>query len=265
MPRRHFQELPAEVLQAVADKTGSVQSARTADGGRNSGIAAFLDTDNGPVFVKGVPAGHPQAPAQQREAAINPHLPRACPRLYWHIEVDGWILLGYETLTGRQADYTPGSPDLPLVATAIAELQDVTAPADIDIKAAEQRWAAYAPPGAAGLFAGDTLLHTDLAPDNILIDQRAHIIDWAWPTRGAAWIDPAVMILRLMEAGGTAEEADAFARSLPSWQAADPAAKAAFAAANAALWRTIAEEDKSAWKQSMAIQAVALSAFLNRR
>lgn len=264
MPRRHFHELPAEARQAVADKAGPIRAASTAGGGMNSGIAALLDTDSGPVFVKGIPADHPQAPAQQREAAINPHLPRACPRLYWHLEVGGWVLLGYEVLAGRHADYAPGSPDLPLVA-ALAELQEVTAPADIAVKAAEQRWAAYAPPSTAPLFAGDTLLHTDFAPDNVLIDQRAHLIDWAWPTRGAAWIDPAVLILRLVDAGHTVDEADAFARTFPSWQAADLAAKAAFGTANGALWREIASEEASPWKVGMAAHAAVLAAFLNQR
>ncbi|MGA5443758.1 hypothetical protein ACPCKW_30240 [Streptomyces griseoincarnatus] len=54
MIRRHFHDLPVEARQAIADKTGSVHAARTAGGGLNSGIAAFLDTDQGPVFVKGI-------------------------------------------------------------------------------------------------------------------------------------------------------------------------------------------------------------------
>ncbi|WP_405896025.1 aminoglycoside phosphotransferase [Streptomyces sp. NBC_00104] len=263
MLRQHFHELPAEARQAIADKTGPVQAARTAGGGMNSGIAALLDTDSGPVFVKGIPADHPQAPAQQREAGINPHLPQDCPRLYWHLETAGWDLLGYEIITGRHAVYAPGSPDLPLVATALTDLQAVTAPADIVIKVAEQRWASYAPPGTVGLFAGNSLLHTDFAPDNVLIKERAHIIDWAWPTRGAAWIDPAVLILRLMDAGHTVDEADAFARTFPSWHGADTAAKAAFSTANSALWREIADADATAWKRGMAAHAAALAAFLH--
>ena len=54
MIRRHFHDLPVEARQAIADKAGPVHAARTADGGLNSGIATFLDTDHGPVFVKGI-------------------------------------------------------------------------------------------------------------------------------------------------------------------------------------------------------------------
>lgn len=265
MPRRHFHDLPAEARQAIADKAGPVLVARTAEGGLNSGIAAFIDTPDGQVFVKGIPTDHPQAPAQRRESAIAPHLPRSCPRLYWHIETAGWDLLGYEVLQGRHADYAPGSSDLPLVTAALEELQTITAPADIAIKAADQRWAAYAPPGTASLFAGDTLLHTDLAPHNVLVDDRAHIIDWAWPTRGAAWIDPAVLILRLLEAGHTPAAADAFAGRFPSWRTAPPEAVEAFTVANAALWAEIARNDHAPWKVEMAHHAAEHSAYVRNQ
>jgi hypothetical protein len=37
---------------------------------------------------------------------------------------------------------------------------------------------------------GDALLHTDFNPLNILVGpDRVWMIDWAWPTRGAAFID----------------------------------------------------------------------------
>ncbi|MEU2901056.1 hypothetical protein ACWC4E_33150 [Streptomyces sp. NPDC001273] len=51
MIRRQFHDLPAAARQAIASKVGPVHAARTAEGGLNSGIAAFLDTDHGPVFA----------------------------------------------------------------------------------------------------------------------------------------------------------------------------------------------------------------------
>jgi hypothetical protein len=208
-------------------------------------------TADAALFIKGVPTDHPQARTQQREVAINPHLPPASPRLLWHEQVAGWDLLGYEHLVARHADYAPGSPDLPLVARALVELQNMPCP-DIDLKRAEDRWSGYA--GAAGVeqLVGDTLLHTDLAPHNMLVTERAHLIDWAWPTRGAAWIDPAVLILRLMEAGHTAEAADSWARRrFPSWTAAPQASVAAFSEANARTWDEIARNDPQEWKKRM--------------
>ncbi|MFI9584854.1 aminoglycoside phosphotransferase [Streptomyces sp. NPDC052236] len=263
MSRIPFEQLPADVRRAVTDKTGAVHQTVTVQGGMNSGIASVLKTESGSVFVKGIPADHPQVGAQRREAAIAPHLPASCPRLYWHLELDGWSLLGYEVVDGRHADYTPGSPDLPLVEASLTELQGITAPADIEIKDAVDRWAGYAPPGALQHFSGNSLLHTDFAPDNVLIvDERARLVDWAWPTRGAAWIDPGALALRLMDAGHPGESAVAFAGRFPSWRNAEPEVLAAFGAATAALWREIAAGDGTPWKRGMAKQAATLGQIL---
>jgi Ser/Thr protein kinase RdoA (MazF antagonist) len=164
---------------------------------------------------------------------------------------------------GHHADYTPGSPDLPLVETALTELQGITAPAGVDINLAVDRWAQYAPPGTLRHFDGEALLHTDLTPDNVLIaNSRARLVDWAWPTRGAAWIDPGALALRLMAAGHTAETAVTFTERFPSWRDATPEALAALGAATASLWREIAEQDESEWKRAMADQAAALARAL---
>lgn len=265
MSRIRFEQLPAEVRQAVADKAGAVRRAATAPGGMNSGVASVLSTSSGSFFVKGIPSDHPQAGAQRREAAVAPHLPASCPRLYWHLETGGWILLGYEVVDGRHADYAPGSPDLPLVEAALTELQGITAPADVEIKQAVDRWAQYAPPGTVQHFDGDALLHTDFAPDNVLITGgRARLVDWAWPTRGAGWIDPGALALRLMDAGHPAEAAIEFAGRFPSWRGAAPEALAAFGTATASLWREIAEQDEALWKRAMAEQAMAMARALRR-
>src|ERR1700683_5148180 len=47
---------------------------------------------------------------------------------------------------------------------------------------------------------------------------RAWLIDWAWPTLGAAWTDPARWILRLMASGGhTAPEGERLASRPPAF------------------------------------------------
>ncbi|MEV8030764.1 aminoglycoside phosphotransferase [Streptomyces sp. NPDC086182] len=264
MSRIPFEQLPADVRRAISDKTGVVHRALTAEGGMNSGIACVLETNSGRVFVKGIPTDHPQVAAQRREAAVAPHLPASCPRLYWHLESGRWSLLGWEVIDGRHADYRPDSPDLPLVEAALVELQDVTAPGGIGIKDAVDRWADYAPPGTLHYFEGNTLLHTDFAPDNVLIaGDRARLIDWAWPTRGAAWIDPGSLALQLMEAGHAVEEALAFASRFLSWRNAKAEALAAFSSATAVLWREIAEVDPTPWKLGMAERAAALAHILN--
>ena len=45
--------------------------------------------------------------------------------------------------------------------------------------------------------AGDTLVHTDVRDDNVLVDRtgRAWICDWNWPVRGAAWLDTVFFLI----------------------------------------------------------------------
>ncbi|MGW1489760.1 aminoglycoside phosphotransferase [Streptomyces sp. NPDC002402] len=249
--RIHWDDLPLAAHAAIEQHTGPVLSAETTTGGVNSGIAAIVRTARSVLFVKGVPADHPQVRTQQREAEINPYLPAACPRLLWHVREGGWDLIGYERIVGRHANYSPGSPDLPLVARALVELQNTPCP-DIELKRAEDRWSGYAGPAGVEQLIGDALLHTDLAPHNLLITTRGHLIDWAWPTRGAAWVDPAVLILRLMEAGHPAPSADAWARDqFPTWATAADASVLAFSEANARTWDEIARNDPQVWKKNM--------------
>ncbi|MFJ5776954.1 aminoglycoside phosphotransferase [Streptomyces sp. NPDC093094] len=260
--RRPFLSLPLAVQHAVREHTGPIHSARTVRGGSNCNVAACLDTDRGRIFVKGLYENHPQAATLRREADINRHLPQACPRLVWQVRAKGWELLGYQYLAGRHADYRPGSPDLHLVRAALHEVQCLAVPDSVPTLPAQRRWADYAPPGTVELFAGDALLHTDLAPDNVLVGERAHLVDWAWPTRGAAWIDPAILAMRLLAAGHTPQEADAVADTFPSWKGAGIDAKAAFAAANARLWAELADDEPALWKYRMARSTTLFAAYL---
>lgn len=262
MPRISWHDLPATTRAAAAAHTGAVHAAHSAGTGINSGIAAMIHTEHGSFFVKGVPADHAQARTQQREAEINPHLPPGSPRLLWRVRTTEWDLLGFELIQGRTADFGPGSPDLRKVVGTLARLARTSCPA-IPLKGVAQRWAPYTDPTALHLLRGEHLLHTDMAPHNVLVDDHgAHLIDWAWPTRGPAWVDPAVWVLRLLEAGHTPEQADAWAAQLPAWRAAPPAAVAAFADANTALWTELAAQDPAGvWKANLAACAATWAVF----
>src|SRR5690349_17528575 len=98
VPRIHWADLPRAARNAVEQHTGPVLHARTADTGANSGLAATVQTADATLFVKGMPADHPQARTQRREAMINPYLPPSCPRLLWHVPAAGWDLIVYEHL-----------------------------------------------------------------------------------------------------------------------------------------------------------------------
>jgi hypothetical protein len=55
----------------------------------------------------------------------------------------------------------------------------------------------------------------------LVVGAAVRIVDWAWPTRSAAWIDPACLALRLMAAATGPAEAEAWAARVPAWTAAN--------------------------------------------
>lgn len=257
MQRTDWKDLGQDVRDLIQAQAGPVLRARTVPSGLNSQLAVVLDTDAGQVFVKGLRSDHPGVVRQRREAMINLHVLPLAPQLRWQAEGAGWSLLGFDYLPyARHADYAPGSADLPAVVHALNQLQRMPCP-DLPVKRAEQRWAAYLDDDAArNLLAGKTLLHTDFNPLNVLMDAgTARIIDWAWPTRGAAFIDPACFLLRLMLAGHTAAHAQAWAAQCDSWASAPDDAISAFALACARLYAEIAEQDSQPWKQHIAAAA----------
>lgn len=268
MDRIAWDNLPGTLKAAIQARTGPILGARTATAGQNSPLAAFLETGDGMVFVKGMPSGHRGVVSQAREAAVAPLVQEISPALLWHFDEAGWNVLGYEYISGRHADYSPGSGDLDALVRLMGALGDVKVLNAEPFKRAEDRWKTYVDePAAAEIFAGSTLTHSDWTPDNVLVSSdRAWLIDWAWPTLGAAWTDPACWILRLMASGGhTVHEAEQHASRLPAFVAADPAHIDLFASANVTLWTEIAQSSPNAWTQEMANVAREWSAYRRGR
>ena len=251
-----WEDLPEPLKQAIGARTGPITDVRIATAGQNSQLAAIIDASNGKVFAKGLPSGHRRVITQAREAAVAALVGEISPALLWHFEEAGWNVLGYEYADGRHADYSPGSPDLDRLVQLMEVLSAIQVLDDPKpFKRAEDRWKPYVDdPETVAVFAGPVLTHSDWTPDNVLVSEhRAWLIDWAWPTLGAAWTDPACWILRLMASGGhTVHEAEGQASRLPAFQAADPAHIDLFATANVRLWDEIAQSSTSAWTTKMA-------------
>ena len=260
-----WDDLHGSLKEAIEARTGRITGVRVAAAGQNSPLAAIIDAADGKVFVKGMPSGHRRVATQTREAAVAPLVKGISPALLWHFDEAGWNVLGYEYAPGRHADYGPGSPDLDQLVHLMGELSAIKVPDGPGLfKLAQDRWTPYVDePASAMVFAGPVLTHSDWTPDNVLVSTtRAWLIDWAWPTLGAAWTDPACWIIRLMASGGhTAPQAERQASRLPAFQAADPAHVDLFAAANVRLWDEIAQSSTSAWTKDMAQAAHAWSAF----
>ena len=237
------------VRPLVEARIGPVRAATSVSEGSNSQIAAILETSGGDYFVKGLQREHPRSWTQERESAVNPVVRHLSPWLKWRIDADGWILLGFEYIAGKPADYSPGSLDLPKVMRTLQQLQQVQCP-DIVMKLAEEGWASYTE--MPELFAGDSLLHTDLHPTNFIINGRAYLVDWAWPTRGAGWIDPACWVIWLIASGHRPATAETWAARISSWSAASAGSITEFAWAQARMWAEIADESSGSWRTDLA-------------
>ncbi|WP_051724168.1 hypothetical protein [Micromonospora chokoriensis] len=241
MPRRrHWHELPEPVRAEVERHTGPIRSAETIPTGASCEVALTLDTATGRVFCKGGESSSPAAWLYRNEARVNPWLPEAAPRLLWTVERDGLLLLGFEHVAGRHADLAPGSPDLPLLAALLTELSGQPTPCPpVAVRPFADRWHTLVDPE---LVDGDTLLHTDMTPRNFLVpegqaESATRLVDWSAPARGAAWIDTAFLLLRLVRAGHTPAAAEDWATQIPAYACAPEQSVTAFADALARLWR----------------------------
>lgn len=240
MKRTNWENLPAGLRDSIEVYSGVVRTAVTVRAGDNSALAAVLETQRGTIFIKGRKLDEPGANTQAREAVVAPWVQGLSPQLLWRVQTLNWDVNGFEYIAGRHADYM-GSSDLSAVADLMCRLGEVDGPEDLSFKRAELRWRDYVDsPKEADHLAGPVLLHTDWNPLNVLLtDDGAKLIDWAWPTLGAAWIDPACWVLRLIAAGHDPETAEGWAENVPAWHTATQRQLDIFACANARLWNEI--------------------------
>lgn len=239
-----------QIRPLIEKKAGTIRGVKPVKNCTDSSFAAIVQTEQEPIFVKGRRRDDPQARTLARECAINQAVRHVSPWLRWSASDKEWDLLGFEHINGWHVNFKPGSPDLPKVVRTLFELQRAECPSDIELMQAEQRW--YGFTDTPELFAGGHLLHTDLSPSNVLINGRAYLVDWGWPTRGAAWIDPACWVVSLIAAGHTPLSAEKWAERVPSWNEASPAALKAFAHVQAAIWNDIAAGFTDEWIKNLA-------------
>ncbi|SDD24882.1 aminoglycoside phosphotransferase [Actinokineospora iranica] len=248
--------LPEALREDITARTGEILDARTVAKGMNSPLAMVLRTAAGTVFVKGIRNDHPGVISQEREALINPYVRAVSPALLWHIEnTAGWNVLGFEHVEGRHPDYAPGSPDLPAVLAAVDAVGALPCP-DLPIKN-ENRWRPYLDGDDPAPLTGSALLHTEYNPLNLLVTDggAARIVDWAWPTRGASWIDPACLLIWFIVSGHCPDEAEAHVARTRAWATATPEALDLFALINLRLWGEIAHYSSQDWARRMSSAA----------
>ncbi len=271
-PRLPYEGLPARLREVVAAWLGApVVRAESQSGGFSPGPAVRVLGANGArLFVKAVGAEiNPDSPRMhRREARVAAVLPEGLPvsRLrHVHDEgPDGWIMLAFDDVVGRQPALPWVAAELEQVVAALVHLSAQLTPppaALADVVGSVARWGVVATPWWAQLVdaptpgadawsvrhapqldevaaqapallrAGpQTLLHGDLRADNVLLtDAGVVIVDWPHARVGPAWLDLACAAPSVQMQGGP--EPEALLARHPAALAANPAAITAAVAA----------------------------------
>ncbi|MDT0345849.1 protein kinase [Streptomyces litchfieldiae] len=253
-----------EFWALIHPHTGDPAGTRHTSRGDFSDLTTVVECEKGPFFVKAMrnrPGGRYDSII--REKLINPFVQPICPALLWTAEDEEWIALGFEVVDGRQPDIGPGSSDLPAIVDLLNQIGELGLP-EIARDWHETRWDRFTGDETeAELFRGDALLHADINHTNLLIGERAWAVDWGWPTRGAAFIDPAMLVIQFVAAGHSPRAAEAWAANCEAWANADPEAIDAFAAAKTRMWWQLAWQRPD--RPSRKALAEAAEAWANHR
>lgn len=248
-----------ELRALLRPYTGEVLSHQRPSGGNDADFTASVESERGVFFIKAVrnrPCGRRDSII--RERLINPYVQPISPALRWHAEDPEWIALGFDTVAGRRADFTPGSTDLAAVVELLDRIGGLVLP-DVARQWTENRWDRFCADGPeTALLRGDALLYTDIHESNLVVGSRGvWAVDWSWPTRGAAFIDPAQFAVQLVSAGHSPESAELWAGRCTAWADADPASIDVFAAATVRMWRMRCDRSPGAtWLRAMLAAAV---------
>ncbi len=224
--RLEWVHLPPAVRAEVERRCGTpIVAARSQGAGFTPGFASVLVGEDGSHhFVKAasLKAQRPFAESYRTEARKLAALPASvpAPRLLWTCEVEDWVVLAteYVAATNPSRPWQADDLDLCLDALEAAATALTPAPSGLVLDAYEDDlaewpafWSVLRVPNrperhqeAADLAAqyaahvrGDTLVHTDIRADNVLLsaDGAALFCDWNWPVRGAAWLDSFALLI----------------------------------------------------------------------
>lgn len=260
--RPSWDAVPAGLREAVESRTGPVLGADSAAGGFTPGLAVRLQPSETSVFVKALPDSHPLASSYKHEAEVAGLLPGSvpAPRVLWCTEEAGYVVIAFEAVDGRHADFT-SEADLRMVLDSV---EAVHVPVDRLPEVTTQRsawlhgWGQLATDGADGLdpwaqarlqelagiesawlesAPGNTLLHGDLRADNILITgDGAVIVDWSHASTGNPALDLLDLVPQLILAGLSTETAENWIAGLEAWQKMPAEAVTSYAAAITGYW-----------------------------
>lgn len=291
--RTRWDSLPEEARGTVQFECGPIVKARTVSQGITRGVASRLDTESASFFLKGAPLDDRSLRLYTRERWVNSLLPPgvAAPRMLWTGDVGGWRLLLFEFISGREADLSPDSPDVPLIAKMIGTLADSLTPCPDPVLPSVAENVGFLVSKAEALLsepaasfsdadlcaealhrlciddlAGNTLLHADLKEDNILIaGEQAKVVDWALACQGAPWVEVALLMPWLIGAGHTPRQAESLAAQMPAWSDAPEHSITGLAAAWTLFREYMAHHGPVSLRQQRAESAAIGKAWLMHR
>lgn len=275
--RPAWDQLPAPLRDGLTHRLGEINNVDVHTGGFTPGLAFGLLLDDGDrVFVKGISSGHPLAGRYLMEACGSSALPAEvpAPRLRWSADIAGWVVLVFDYIEARHVDLSPTSPDVPRTVATVASLAPLLTPCPVpdapdavpilaDLVHGWRTLAAAPPPdldawavrhldqladletGWLTDAAGDTMLHADINPSNLLItpDEHVYIVDWAQSlARGARWLDVADLVPHLIAAGHSPDAAEGAVADALAAAGAPGDAVTSYAVAFAGYWNRVSRE-----------------------
>ncbi|MFE9207142.1 phosphotransferase family protein [Micromonospora sp. NPDC007230] len=245
--RSDWTALPESVTAGIAERIGGAFDVTPASSGNHAEIASTVTGPAGRVFVKAASGGL-SVRSLSYELAATRAIDRHPPAVLWHFESDGWLVVGTEHLAGPHPDLSPGSADLDLLAVTLKELQETPASA--------QPW--FTPAARLGFahpaMDGETLIHSDLNPANLIVTKHGlRIVDWAWATKAAPWVELALLVQWLIGAGHSAEQAEEWLAQFPAWTATAREVLDDFASRNASKWSAKSRQSTDRWVHDLAM------------
>ncbi|GGM48183.1 hypothetical protein GCM10012275_19050 [Longimycelium tulufanense] len=280
---RDWTDLPDQVRAAIQAHTGPIATVIPTGRGQTCDIAATLRLADGQRrFLKGVQGADRRMRWLRHEVTAGRLAPGLAPEVLFHADVGDWLVVVFEHVEGRTADFSPHSPDLARVAATMQRLATIPASGVGPLRdrwEGHQSWRTLAEKApdrldnwhkthleslihwesaAANRVAGPSLLHMDLHQHQFLIGPDAHdvrVVDWSWPAQGAPWVDVAFLVIRLTGAGHPPGDAEQWAAGISSWSFTTEEALTSFAARVAGLWRYRAAQhpNSSMWRSNAAM------------
>jgi hypothetical protein len=223
--RLEWAHLPPAVRSLVEERCGSpVVEAESQGAGFTPGFASVLTcADGSRHFVKAASTVAQRwiADSLREEGRKLRELPPTAPApsLRWLFDGD-WVVLGLEYVEARAPHRPWRLEELGACLDALETVADVLTPvpdgltldrfadelgawplywdhvrATRDLPHADEAAALAA--SFAEVVQGETLVHTDVRDDNVLLtdDGRALFCDWNWPVVGAEWLDSLIMLI----------------------------------------------------------------------